>query len=140
MGFPGGSNGKESACNAGDPGLIPGSERSSGEGNGNTLQDSRLENPMDRGTWQATGHGLDTTQRLSHQTIITVTANIYITVSGFQTEPPLDVALLHEGYLELKAIEILQVQEKLLPSCSFLEEFILGIFPREELLAEIDFI
>ena len=59
--FPWWLSGKESACNAGDPGLIPGSERSSGEGNGNTLQDSRLENPMDRGTWQATGHGLDTT-------------------------------------------------------------------------------
>ena len=45
MGFPGGSNGKESACNAGDPGLIPGSGRSPGEGNGNTLQYSCLEIP-----------------------------------------------------------------------------------------------
>ena len=50
------------------------------------------------------------------------------------------MALLHEDYLELKAIETLLVQEKLLPSRSYLEEFILGIFPREELLAEIDFI
>ena len=48
-GFPGGSNGKESpACNAGDLGLIPGLGRSPGEGNGNPLQYSRLENPMDR--------------------------------------------------------------------------------------------
>ena len=47
--FPGGSDGKVSACNAGDPGLIPGSERSPGEGNGNPLQYSCLENPMDRG-------------------------------------------------------------------------------------------
>ena len=57
-GFPGGSDGKESACNAGDQGLIPGSGRSPGEGNGNPLQYSRLENPMDRGTRQATVHGV----------------------------------------------------------------------------------
>ena len=50
MGFPGGSNGKASACNAGDPGLIPGSGRSSGKGNGNPLQYSCLGNPMDRGS------------------------------------------------------------------------------------------
>ena len=48
--FPGGSDGKASVCNAGDPGSIPGSGRSSGEGNGNPLQHSCLENPMDRGT------------------------------------------------------------------------------------------
>ena len=58
MGFPHSSVGKESACNAGDPGLIPGSGRSSGEGNGNPLQYSRLENPMDRGAWQSTVHGI----------------------------------------------------------------------------------
>ena len=49
MGFPGSSNGKESACNAGDLGSIPGLGRSTGEGHGNPLQDSCLENPMDRG-------------------------------------------------------------------------------------------
>ena len=48
-GFPGGSDGKEYACNVGDPGLIPGSGRSPGEGNGNPLLYSCLENPMDRG-------------------------------------------------------------------------------------------
>ena len=57
LGFPHSSVGKESACNAGDPGLIPGSGRSPGEGNGNPLQYSCLENPMDRGAWQATVHG-----------------------------------------------------------------------------------
>ena len=51
IGFPDGSDGKASAYNAGDLGLIPGSERSSGEGNGNPLQYSCLENPMDRGAW-----------------------------------------------------------------------------------------
>ena len=47
----GGSEVKASACNAGDPGLIPGLERSPGEGNGNPLQYSCLVNPMDRGAW-----------------------------------------------------------------------------------------
>ena len=54
----GGSDSKESACNAGDLGLIPGSGRFPGEGNGNPLQYSCLENPMDRGVWQATVHGV----------------------------------------------------------------------------------
>ena len=57
MAIPGGSDNKESACNAGDLGLILGSGRSPGEGNGNPLQYSCLENPMDRGTWQATVYG-----------------------------------------------------------------------------------
>ena len=52
--FPGGSDGKASAYKAGDPGSIPGLGRSSGEGNGNPLQYSCLENPMNRGVWQAT--------------------------------------------------------------------------------------
>ena len=51
MDFPGGSNDKASAYNAGDPGSIPGSERSPGKGNGDPLQCSCLENPMDRGAW-----------------------------------------------------------------------------------------
>jgi len=53
IGFPGGSDGKESAYNAGDPGSIPGSGRSPGGGNGNPLQSSCLGNPMDRGAWRA---------------------------------------------------------------------------------------
>ena len=53
MGFPGGSDSKESACSAGDLGSIPGLGRSSGEGNGNTLQYSCLERPTDRGAWRA---------------------------------------------------------------------------------------
>ena len=59
QGFPDGSSGKESDCNAGDSGdaaLIPGSERVSGGGNGNPLQYSCLENPVDRGAWRATVH------------------------------------------------------------------------------------
>ena len=56
-GFPGGSEVKASAWNSGDLGLIPGSGRFSGEGNGNPLQYSYLENPMDRGAWWATVMG-----------------------------------------------------------------------------------
>ena len=58
LGFPGGSDGKESACNMGNTGLIPGEGRSPGEGNGNTLQYSCLESSMDRGAWQATVRGV----------------------------------------------------------------------------------
>ena len=57
-GFPCSSVGKESACSAGDPGLIPGLGRSPGEGNGNLLQYSCLENLMDRGAWWAAVHGV----------------------------------------------------------------------------------
>ena len=56
--FPSGSEGKEFACNARDPGLIPALGRSPGEGNGNPLQYSYLGNFMDRGAWQAPIHGI----------------------------------------------------------------------------------
>ena len=68
LGFPGGSEVKAIAWNVGDPGLIPGSGRSPGEGNGNPLQYSCLENPMDRGAWWATPWGRkesDTTEQLN---------------------------------------------------------------------------
>ena len=58
MGFPGGSDGKASACNAGDPGSIPGLGRSPGKGNGNPLQYSCLENPRDGGPWWAAVYGV----------------------------------------------------------------------------------
>ena len=65
-GFPGGSDGKESAGNAGDPGSIPGWGRSPGGGHGNPLQYSCLEYPMDRGAWWATVPGVKKSQtRLS---------------------------------------------------------------------------
>ena len=82
VGFLDGSDGRESACSTGDLSLIPGlgrSRRSSqeipnpGEGNGNSLQYSCLENPMDRGAWQVTVHGvaeLDTTEQLTVSLVV----------------------------------------------------------------------
>ena len=66
---PGSSVGKEQACNAGDPGLIPLLGRFPGEGNDNPLQYPCLGNPMDRGTWRATVHGVpesDTIENTGH--------------------------------------------------------------------------
>ena len=61
-GFPGGSDGKESAYKTGDPVSIPGSERSPGDGNGNPLQYLYLENSMDRGAWWAIVHAVTKSQ------------------------------------------------------------------------------
>ena len=58
LGFPGGSDSKEAACNAGDPGLTPGLERFPGEGNGYPLHYCYLENSTHRGAWRATVHGV----------------------------------------------------------------------------------
>ena len=67
MGFPGGSDGKESACNKGDPGAILGLDRSPEEGNGTPLQYSCLKGSMDRETWWVIGHDVaesDTIEQL----------------------------------------------------------------------------
>ena len=72
-GFPVGSDGKESARNAGDPGSIPGSERSLGERNGYPLQNFCLESPMNRGDWWATVHEVtesDMTEQLTLNTSV----------------------------------------------------------------------
>ena len=78
--FPGGSDDKESACNAGDPSLIPGSGRSSGEGNGNPLQYSCLENSMNRGAWRATKHWVAKSQTRLSNTHTHTHTHIYIYV------------------------------------------------------------
>ena len=62
LGFPGGSDSKESTCNVGDLGSIPGLRRSPGGGHGNPLQYSFLENSMNRGAWWATAHGIAKSQ------------------------------------------------------------------------------
>ena len=79
-------SGKVSDCNAGDPGSIPGSGRSPGEGNGSPLQCSCLENPMDRGYWQTTVHGVSKSQtQLSN--------GAYIHAEGFSAVVQQEVSL-----------------------------------------------
>ena len=81
MGFPAGSEVKASASNAGDPGSIPGSGRFPGEGNGNPLQYSCLENPMDGGAGWATVHGVEKSQtRLSDFTFTFTLLKLHMNV------------------------------------------------------------
>ena len=83
-GFPGSLDGKASAYNAGDPGPIPGSGRSLGEGNGNPLQYSCLENPMDRGAWWATVHGVAKSRtQLSDFSLLPYAQKVQTTNSSF---------------------------------------------------------
>ena len=83
VGFPGGSEDKAFAYNAGDPGSIPGLGRSLGEGNGNPLQYSCLKNPMDRGAWQPTVHGVTKSQTRLSDFTHTVGLNAMILVFFF---------------------------------------------------------
>ena len=119
MGFPHSSVSKESACNAGDPGSIPGLERSPGEGNGNPLQYFCLENPVDRGAWQATVHGVT---RIGHylatkplpQVEVYVIANIRIlTLAKITNSYPLDV---YFSFMELVPGTAAQLENTLLNS------------------------
>ena len=84
-GFPGGSKVKAFACNVGDLGLIPGSGRSPGEGNGNPLQYSCLENPMVGGAWWATVHGF---QRVRHDWATSLTHSfMYLPLAVLRPHP-----------------------------------------------------
>ena len=98
-GFPGGSEVKASASNVGDQGSIPGLGRSPGEGNGNPLQYSCLENPMDGGAWLATVHGVAKSRtRLSN---FTITLTIPQHNRLFNVPQPQDHALClcsHKGW------------------------------------------
>ena len=120
--FPGGSNSKESACNVGDQGSIPGSEGYPAEGNGNPLQYSCLENSMDRGAWWVTVHGVTksqiTTKRLTHTHTHTHTHNLawilaptcnimYFSLSTFQIKL---IGLLHP--LEIRFCRLLAFLQK----------------------------
>ena len=90
LGFPCSSADKESACNAGDPGLIPGPGKSPIEGNGHPLQYSCLDNPMDRGAWQAIVHGV---ARVAHDLVTKPTTkhrareNTAAVLTGDEVEP-----------------------------------------------------
>ena len=89
--FPGGSDDKVSACNAGDLGSVPGLGRSPGEGNGNPLQFSCLENPMDRGAWWATVHGVAKSRTRLNDFFFS----------------PLDISSLREGIISQSFLYIL---------------------------------
>ena len=91
-GFLHSSVSKESACNARDLGLIPGSGRAPGEGDSNPLQYSCLENPTDRGAWRATVHGVAESNRTEHASIISA-------LKGFLTPGPLYLLLSAWGHL-----------------------------------------
>ena len=90
VGFPGGPDGKEFTCNVGDLGSIPGLGRSPGGGYSNPLHYSYLKNPMDRGAWEAVGHGghkeSDMSERLS-------TAHVAL-VFGYMNHRPLNSKIL----------------------------------------------
>ena len=92
--FPGGSDGKESACSMGDPGSIHGSGRSPGEGNGNPLQYCCLENAMDRGGWWATVHRVKKSQ--------TQLSNNAYTLLSYQTSSHM-LCLPHWGVISQSA-------------------------------------
>ena len=102
LGFPGGSDGKESARNARDLSSIPESTRSSGEGHGNLLQYSCLENPMDGGAWQATAHSVvkswtwrsNFTYSLTH-TFMLMHVLIFTYTLMQHTQPPVMVIISH---------------------------------------------
>ena len=83
MGFPGGSDGKESACNAGDLGSVPGSGISPEEGNGYPLQYSCLENSMDRGVWWATVYGA---QRVGHDWVPNIHTHTHVNYTSIKME------------------------------------------------------
>ena len=91
MGLPGVLDGKESACNARDPGSVPGSGRSPGEGNGYPLQYSCLENSMDRGAWQATFRGVE---RVGHDIATNIFSHATIENSGIFIADPVSLYLL----------------------------------------------
>ena len=104
--FPGGSDSKASVYNVGDPGSIPGSGRSAGEGNGNPFQYYCLENPVDRGAWQATVHGgrkeSDTSERRSCKFLCIILFHyIYMYMSSLYIHLSRDIRLFPSlGYCE----------------------------------------
>ena len=96
MGFPGGASGKESACNAGDAGSVPGPGRSPGEWHSNPLQYSCLKNPMGREAWRATVYSVQSQTGLKR-----LSAHAHLFWRGEQNLPPHNVSLWHEDYFKL---------------------------------------
>ena len=108
MGFPGGSDSKESACNEGDWGSILRWQRSPGEGNGNALRYSCLENPVDRGAWWAIVHGVAKSwTRLSDQFpggVGNKKSKTFLEKQGNELTPSSNVCVCAGGFLYHQAI------------------------------------
>ena len=102
---------KASAYSAGDPGSILGSERSPGEGNGNPLQYSCLENPLDRGAWEATVHGITESERLSY---FTCTFSDF-TASAYQYYPALPPRMMKSS--QAAGQQVTQLLNTILRAC-----------------------
>ena len=128
MGFPGGSDGKASACNAGDLGSIPGSGRSPGEGNGNPLQYSCLENPIVRGAWWVTVHGVASSVQFScsvmSDSVTPWTAAHHTSLSITNSR----------SLLKLMSIELVMPSNHLILCCPLLLPL---IFPRIRVFASV---
>ena len=103
--FPGGSDGKASTYNAGDPGSIPASGRSPGEGNGNPLQYSCLENSMDGGAWWATVHGIAKTR--------TQLSDFHSLVCICQSQTPFPFGIQKFVFYVCESVSELQLEKKL---------------------------
>ena len=114
-GFPGGWDDKESACNAGDLGSIPGWGRSPGEGNGNPLHYSCLGNPLDRGAWWATVHGVT---RAGHDLVTKPPTPNWIVMICWLEEKRI---IFKSYFTEYKIMMLVQdIEEIVPPSCVFL--------------------
>ena len=117
MGFPDGPEVKSSAWNEGDPGSIPGWGRSPGEGSGNPLQYSCLENPMEGGAWQATVHGVAKSQTQLSDFTFTEFKEKYI----FEQDELFCCAIISSGFKEKKSFCPFLLLENFRPLSSLLE-------------------
>ena len=115
MGFPGGSDGKESACNSGDLALIPGSGRSPGEDNRYPLQYSCLENPMDRGAWQAAIHSVKKSRTRLKGLSMHVQGGWRSSIQSAKTRPGADGSSDHQLLIAKFRLNLKKVEKAMKP-------------------------
>ena len=114
-GFPGGSDGKESACNSGDLALIPGSGRSPGEENRYPLQYSCLENPMDRGAWQAAIHSVKKSRTRLKGLSMHVQGGWRSSIQSAKTRPGADGSSDHQLLIAKFRLNLKKVEKAMRP-------------------------
>ena len=107
-GFPGGSDGEESACSAGDLGSISGSGRSPGEGNGYPLQYSCLENPKDRGAWWATESNMTERLTLSVTLVSQLLCQLLLIMRKIRRPAPSRLIFAHTAHISWECLEVKQ--------------------------------